>query len=384
LSCAITLDGYLDDRAPGRLMLSSPEDRDQVDAIRAAADAIVVGAGTIRHDDPALTVRSEARRAARRMTGQSGSPLRVVLVGMRGLPAAARILTDHDVPTLLYASDAARAALAANVGRHVTIVGVPPGGLRSVLSDLASRGARRVLIEGGQRLSTAALKQGVADVLRLALAPVVLGRCSAPRLAGAVRGRAALRLPLRLVDSAMVGLTGVLTYTRDGAEAAYAGAGFGGFVPHSEEAWLAEAIEMAGRCTPSGSAYSVGAWIVNADGEPVAHGYSRETDGAAHAEEVALRKAAATGADFRACVLFSSMEPCSVRLSGRTPCCTHIMRAGIGRVVFAESEPPVFVRCRGAEVLAAGGVEVRHVRDLAPYAAERNAHIAQSGTPTPP
>ena len=57
LSCAVSIDGYLDDASPDRLILSGPEDLDEVDALRAAADAILVGAGTIRADNPRLLVR---------------------------------------------------------------------------------------------------------------------------------------------------------------------------------------------------------------------------------------------------------------------------------------------------------------------------------------
>ena len=65
MSCAVSVDGYLDDATPSRLILSGPEDLDEVDALRAAADAILVGAGTIRKDNPRLLVRDPARVAAR-------------------------------------------------------------------------------------------------------------------------------------------------------------------------------------------------------------------------------------------------------------------------------------------------------------------------------
>ena len=58
LSCAISLDGCLDSAGPDRLVLSGAADLDRVDAERAAADAILVGAGTIRRDDPRLLIRS--------------------------------------------------------------------------------------------------------------------------------------------------------------------------------------------------------------------------------------------------------------------------------------------------------------------------------------
>ena len=58
LSCAVSADGCLDDASADRLVLSGPQDLDEVDELRAASDAIFVGAGTIRADNPGLLVRS--------------------------------------------------------------------------------------------------------------------------------------------------------------------------------------------------------------------------------------------------------------------------------------------------------------------------------------
>ena len=63
LSCAVSVDGCLDDACGDRLILSGPADRDEVGALRAACDAILVGAGTIRADNPRLLVREPARAA---------------------------------------------------------------------------------------------------------------------------------------------------------------------------------------------------------------------------------------------------------------------------------------------------------------------------------
>ena len=73
VSCAVSVDGCLDDTSPGRLILSGPEDLDEVDELRARADAILVGAGTFRADDPGLLIRDRngsppARPAACRRT----------------------------------------------------------------------------------------------------------------------------------------------------------------------------------------------------------------------------------------------------------------------------------------------------------------------------
>ncbi|MFI7708990.1 RibD family protein [Nonomuraea sp. NPDC049480] len=78
-SCAMSLDGYLDDATAHRLILSNPEDFDRVDALRAWADAILVGAGTLRADNPRLKVRSAERRARRVRAQRPATPLRVVI-----------------------------------------------------------------------------------------------------------------------------------------------------------------------------------------------------------------------------------------------------------------------------------------------------------------
>ena len=74
LSCAVSADGYLDDAAPARLVLSSAADADRVDGVRAGVDAILVGAGTVRRDNPRLLVR--ARPAARRAPRAGCRPAR--------------------------------------------------------------------------------------------------------------------------------------------------------------------------------------------------------------------------------------------------------------------------------------------------------------------
>ncbi|HEY6480655.1 MAG TPA: dihydrofolate reductase family protein, partial [Streptosporangiaceae bacterium] len=93
LSAAVSADGYIDDAAPDRLVLSDADDLDRVDEVRAGVDAILVGAGTIRADNPRLLVRSAARRAARTAAGRPASPARVTLTSRGGLDPAARFFT---------------------------------------------------------------------------------------------------------------------------------------------------------------------------------------------------------------------------------------------------------------------------------------------------
>ena len=74
LSCAMSIDGYLDSAMPRRLAMSNAADLDRVDQVRADNDAIMVGASTVRRDDPRLLVKSEQRRVRRRAEGRPSSP----------------------------------------------------------------------------------------------------------------------------------------------------------------------------------------------------------------------------------------------------------------------------------------------------------------------
>src|SRR5262245_65416946 len=85
LSCGMSMDGYLDSAADGRLLLSNDADFDRVDAVRASCDAIMVGASTVRKDNPRLLVRDDGRIAMRTATGQSPTPGKVT-VSSRGRP----------------------------------------------------------------------------------------------------------------------------------------------------------------------------------------------------------------------------------------------------------------------------------------------------------
>jgi diaminohydroxyphosphoribosylaminopyrimidine deaminase/5-amino-6-(5-phosphoribosylamino)uracil reductase len=149
-----------------------------------------------------------------------------------------------------------------------------------------------------------------------------------------------------------------------------------------DQHWLRAAIELSARCTPSATAFSVGAVLVGDDGEVLTDGYSRELDPADHAEEVALAKiglprptgsAAMTG--LAGATLYSSLEPCAARKSRPSPCADLIIASGIGRVVIAWREPPIFVPGGGALRLRASGVIVRTLPELAAAARAVNAHL---------
>jgi diaminohydroxyphosphoribosylaminopyrimidine deaminase / 5-amino-6-(5-phosphoribosylamino)uracil reductase len=150
--------------------------------------------------------------------------------------------------------------------------------------------------------------------------------------------------------------------------------------------WLSAAIELSERCPPSATAFSVGAVLVAADGSVLSAGYSRELDPADHAEEVALAKIGLPGAVGRpevtgdrahlaGATLYSSLEPCAARASRPTSCADLIIASGIGRVVIAWREPPIFVPGGGAVRLRKAGLTVGVLPELAGAAKAVNAHL---------
>lgn len=142
--------------------------------------------------------------------------------------------------------------------------------------------------------------------------------------------------------------------------------------------WLREAIELSRRCPPSEAAFSVGAVLVSGTGEVIATGYSREGDPRDHAEEVVLARAA-DDPRLPAATLYSSLEPCLARASRPRSCVELIMTSGIGRVVIAWLEPPLFTSGGGAAALRRAGLTVDEIPWLAGLARSVNVHLLGEG-----
>jgi riboflavin-specific deaminase-like protein len=373
LSCATSADGYLDDASPERLILSGPADLDRVDEVRAGSDAIMVGANTVRTDNPRLLIRDPRRSARRTARGLPAHPARVTLTATGDLDPAARFFAPGALRLVYCATPAlapARARLGAMPGeqRAVLIDAGDPLSLPFILEDLSTeRGIRRLMVEGGAQLIGTLLTQGLADELTLAVAPFFVADPKAPRLN---LPDLAPDGPMTLAESRRVGEIAVLRYLL----------GPGG----PDHRFLRWAVELSRLCPPSDSAFSVGAVVVAQDGEVLATGFSREQEDHDHAEEVALRKLTRgkLGPDprLRHATMYSSLVPCGARASRPLTCVQHIVAAGIPRVVFAWREPRLFTDGEGAEQLRAAGVTVTEVPELAPRAQAVNAHLVASGT----
>jgi 5-amino-6-(5-phosphoribosylamino)uracil reductase len=176
LSCCMSLDGYLDSSTVRRLALSNDADFDRVDAVRAGSDAILVGANTIRRDDPRLVVRSAARRDERLARGLTASPVKVTLTRTGELDADAQFFVTGDAERIVYCPSAIAPSLRERLGSRATVVDLGPDvDLELVAADLSGRGIDRLMIEGGGAVNTGFLTTDLADELDLVVAPFFVG-----------------------------------------------------------------------------------------------------------------------------------------------------------------------------------------------------------------
>jgi len=215
LSVAMSVDGCIDDATDTRLILSNDADLDRVDEVRAGSDAILVGAGTIRRDNPALLVRSSARRSARVARGLPASPARVTVTASGDLDPAARFFTAGEGARLIYVPDAeqdriqGQLAQTADAAAGIEVIGAgDPLSIRAVLADLAGRGVRRLMVEGGGTVLAQFLAEGLADELDLVVAPVFVGDPAAPRLTGS----AGTGKRMHLAEARLIGDVVLLRY----------------------------------------------------------------------------------------------------------------------------------------------------------------------------
>lgn len=352
LSAAVTADGYMDDNTPERLMISTPEDMAEVYRLRTEHDAILVGAETLRRDNPALLLRDPDARRRRTERGLRPDLTKVTLTDSGKLDPSMRFFTEGDADIYVFSPH----ELPGLKGMADVIPAEGPLSACKIVTELEKRGIRRLFVEGGARVLGMFLAEGMADTLRLAVNPA---------LRAGERGRAHFAFAAPAGTPCRRERFGAMETTTwqlrpDTAE--------------TDLKYLRMAVEESRKCEPCATSYCVGAVVVTADGA-VFKGRTHETSPTHHAEQEAIAKAQAAGASLRGAAIYTSMEPCSQRASEPESCTGLILRHDFIHIAFALYEPDRFVRCRGALTLREAGKDVRFYPELAEEVRAVNAHL---------
>jgi len=207
INMAMTADGKITSAAREESAFASRYDKKTMDRLRAEADAVLVGAGTLRADDPPLHVRDPEMKAHRRALGKPDGLVNVLVTAsalvdpgsrfFRGGAAGGRIVaTVEDAPV-------DRLARLAEVA-DVWTVGRGRVDLRALLARLKARGIEHLLVEGGGELNWGFVRDDLFDELYVTIAPALLGGREAPTLCEGEGLTMAGQRRLRLVSADVV------------------------------------------------------------------------------------------------------------------------------------------------------------------------------------
>ncbi len=185
VSAAISIDGFLDDSSQNRLILSNAQDLTELDKIRADVDGILVGANTIRTDNPHLIVRTQNIPVTNKK-----NPVRITLTKSGNLDVYSHFFKKEKDRgnSIVYASEEVSEQLSQKLSDTALVLPLPSNQdtAQFVIKDLRNRGINRILIEGGDNIFTLFLESGLVNYIRLAIAPIILGGQGHPKFLSSI------------------------------------------------------------------------------------------------------------------------------------------------------------------------------------------------------
>ena len=206
LNIAISVDGKTDTVSRKGAAISSPNDMERVDRLRADNDAVMVGGHTLLGDDPRLTVKSGVLRAERLSRGLEENPIKVGIITNAILKTNNRFMTTGHARKIIFTTNKTNPDQISLLRNNNVQVHVNEGSrvdLKAALQKLKQGGVEHLLVEGGGTLNEELLKQELVDEINVYSAPLLFGGSSAPTFMSGkgLERHAAIPLQLTSVNS---------------------------------------------------------------------------------------------------------------------------------------------------------------------------------------
>jgi len=203
INVAMTVDGKIDTFARKGSAISSKRDKKRVDQLRAGADAVMVGGRTLLHEDPKLTVKSEALRAERVSRGRTPNPAKVGIVTKAELDTHSEFLYEGNARVVIFTTHHTskdQLAFLRSQGVEVFVHDGERVDLKQTMLILKELGIERLMVEGGATLNFELIRLGLVDELSAYVAPMIFGGEEAPTMASGVGLERSEAVPLKLLS----------------------------------------------------------------------------------------------------------------------------------------------------------------------------------------
>jgi 2,5-diamino-6-(ribosylamino)-4(3H)-pyrimidinone 5'-phosphate reductase len=184
INSAMSADGKLSTKERKQVKISGKLDFERVDELRAQADAIMVGIGTVLADDPSLTVKSPERKAFRKSAGKSENPVRIIVDSAARTPLDADIFKKGEGLRIIAVSNSVSEEKIKSLEEKALVI--KTGALKVDLTELVSKlkvmGINTLMVEGGATLNWGMLTAGLVDEVYTFVGNLIIGGKTAPTL----------------------------------------------------------------------------------------------------------------------------------------------------------------------------------------------------------
>ncbi len=184
INAAMSADGKISTYKRKQVRISGKNDFERVDHLRAGADAVMVGIGTVLADDPSLTVKSRDLRRNRKERNGCENPVRIIVDSMARTPQDADIFKKGEGERIIAVSETAPADRVEKLKKKARIItaGRDRVDLMALMSRLKELGIGTLMVEGGATLNWSLISQGLVDEVFTYIGALFLGGKDAPTL----------------------------------------------------------------------------------------------------------------------------------------------------------------------------------------------------------